>query len=129
VDLLERSQPGDHPAQQHDGEVGGVFPDALVVERHQLVSRGGEPHDALAVHGPGAVHVTAGQLELELSPERPLRLGGLRLARLQDGRQSSPHHAGSQPSWATVSFSVRTLVSPALSDPISRLFGQQLSSL
>src|SRR5581483_7685086 len=99
----------------------------------ELVPGGGEPHGAVPVHRALAIHIPPGQDEVALRPQsprltvpvrRPLPLGSL-------GQAQSPAHrySGSQPSWAMVIFSVRTLVSPAFREPISRFFTQQFNSL
>ena len=61
--------PGDDPGQQHDRQVGRVLPNAVVVQRDQLVPGRGQAHDPVAVHAAGAVHVTPRQYERELGPE------------------------------------------------------------
>ena len=82
-------------------------------------------HRPAAVHGSVAIDVAARELELELRAELLARLfPSIRF----DGVQSAPQ-PGSHPSWVIWSFSVRTLVSPALSAPISRLFGHALVEL
>ena len=54
VHVVDAAQPVDDPAEQHHGQVGRILPDPIVVQRNQLVPGGGQPHDTVAVHGPGA---------------------------------------------------------------------------
>ena len=101
----------------------------VVVQGKELVPSRGQPHRAMAVDGARPVDEAPRQIKVELRPQRRRCFRLLCRARVCNGRQAPAHQAGSQPSWAIVSFSVSTLVSPAFRVPISRDLAQQLVSL
>src|SRR4051794_17325877 len=60
---------GDHPREQNHGEVTLVLADARVTKREDLVTRGGESHDPLAMDIALAVDEATRELEGELRPD------------------------------------------------------------
>ena len=69
MDVGDAAEPGDDAGQQHDRQVGLVLPDAVVVQRDQLVLGRRQPHDPVPVHTAAAVDIAARQYERELGPE------------------------------------------------------------
>ena len=68
-DPLDVAERGDHARQQDDHEVGAVALDAVVLQRDDLVARGREAHDAVAMDAALRIDETPGQAEAVLGLE------------------------------------------------------------
>ena len=63
-------QPGDHPGQEQDGQVGLVLADPGVALGQDLVAGRGQAHDPVAMDGARVIDEATGQDERELGSQR-----------------------------------------------------------
>lgn len=69
VDVGQVAEPGDHPREQDDHQVGLVGTHAGVAHGGDLIHRRGEAHDPVAMKVALAIHVAAREREFELGLE------------------------------------------------------------
>src|SRR3984893_8627900 len=118
--LRHSTEPGDHPGQQQDSQIGLVTTHPRGSWGETLGAGAGEPHHTLAMYGSGFVDVAAWQRE-----------GEFRVQGRGGGRAIDLRHAGyrthltrSKPSMTMVASSVTTSFDPALRLPVVSLEGQ-----